>query len=247
MTQLNPSNSSGGWPRPSSRKKAGALPFSRSLREGGAFRGLPASARLVDSVFPVFVRHSGNSAPRSNLNLMPWGLRRYQQTGDVHFITFSCYRRAPLLGGGLACDTFVVTLERVRLWYGFYLTGFVVMPEHVHLLLSEPERGNLAVVLQMLKQNVSQKLNERATTSFWQPRYYDFNVWRESKLTEKLDYMHQNPVQRGLVARQEDCIWSSALHYSTGKECGVEIESHWTARRREQLGSYPVVRRRDVS
>jgi putative transposase len=179
---------------------------------------------------------------------MPWGLRRCQQTDDVHFITFSCYRRAPLLGSEGARDTFVITLEKVRRWYGFYLTGFVVMPEHVHLLLSEPERGNLAVVLQMLKQIVSQKLNERATTSFWQPRYYDFNVWRESKLTEKLDYVHQNPVQRGLVARPEDWKWSSALHYSTGKECAVEIETHWTARRREQLGLYPVVRRRrDVS
>ncbi|MGA8491022.1 MAG: transposase [Terriglobales bacterium] len=198
---------------------------------------------------------------------MPWGLTRYQQTGDIHFITFSCYRRAPLLGSRLARDTFVVTLEKVRRWYGFYLIGFVVMPEHVHLLLSEPERGNLAVVLQMLKQIVSQKLNEReekrgapsfsrslreggalrSHDPFWQPRYYDFNVWRESKLAEKLDYVHQNPVRRGLVARPEDWVWSSALHYSTGKECGVEIESHWTARRREQLGVYPVVRRRDVS
>ena len=178
---------------------------------------------------------------------MPWGLKRYQQTGDVHFITFSCYRRAPLLGSELARDTFVVTMERVRRWYGFYLIGFVVMPEHVHLLLSEPERGNLAVVLQMLKQIVSQKLNERTTTSFWQPRYYDFNVCREQKLTEKLDYMHQNPVQRGLVARPEDWIWSSALHYSTGKECTVEIESHWTARRGERLALYPTVRHRNVS
>jgi len=113
-------------------------------------------------------------------------------------------------------------------------------------LLSEPERSRLAVVLQMLKQIVSQKLNKRATTSFWQPRYYDFNVWRESKLTEKLDYMHQNPVERGLVARPEDWKWSSALHYSTGKECGVEIESQWRARKRKQIGLYPIVRRRDV-
>jgi putative transposase len=198
---------------------------------------------------------------------MPWGLKRYQQTGDVHFITFSCYRRAPLLGSELARDTFVVTLERVRRWYGFYLIGFVVMPEHVHLLLSEPERGNLAVALQMLKQVASQKLNDhgedrgapsfsrsvreggalRSHAPFWQRRYYDFNVFRESKLTEKLDYMHQNPVQRGLVARPEDWKWSSARHYATGEECGVEIESHRTARRREQLGLYPVVRRRDVS
>jgi len=219
----------------------------------------------------MFDRHSGNLAPRSNLDLMPWGLKRYQQTGDLHFITFSCYRRAPLLGSGSARDTFAVTLERVRRWYGFYLTGFVVMPEHVHLLLSEPERGTLAVALQMLKQVVSQTVTDHGKLSprtkagalpfsrsvreggayrghdpFWQPRYYDFNVFRERKLAEKLDYMHQNPVRRGLVACPEDWKWSSALHYSTGKECAVEIESHWTARRREKLGGYPLVRRRGV-
>ena len=177
---------------------------------------------------------------------MPWGLKRYQQTADVHFVTFSCYRRAPLLGSAQARDTVVITLERVRRWYGFYLTGFVVMPEHVHLLLSEPERSNLAVVLQMLKQNVSQELNAHATNPFWQPRYYDFNVYREQKLIEKLDYMHGNPVQRGLVTRPEDWAWSSARHYATGEEGAVEIESRWTARRREQLGVHPVVRRRDV-
>jgi len=56
----------------------------------------------------------------------------------------------------------------------------------VHLLLSEPERANLAVVLQMLKQIVSRKLHARRTNLFWQPRYYDFNVWREPKLKGKL-------------------------------------------------------------
>jgi putative transposase len=175
---------------------------------------------------------------------MPWGLKRYQQTGDVHFITFSCHRRAPLLESAQARDTFVITLEKVRRWYGFYVTGFVVMPEHVHLLLSEPERSNLAVALQMLKQVVSQTLSdhgEPAHTSrhtkpgapsfsrsvreggaskhhdpFWQPRYYDFNIYRQQKLMEKLDYMHLNPVRRGLVAVPEDWTWSSARHYATG-------------------------------
>ena len=217
----------------------------------------------------MFVRHSANSLQESNLVPMPWGLKRYQHTGDIHFITFSCHRRAPLLGSAQARDTFVITLERVRRWYGFYLTGFVVMPEHVHLLMSEPERSNLAVALQMLKQIVSQKVNDHGelsphtkagappssrsvregggTTPFWQPRYYDFNVYREQKLMEKLDYIHRNPVERGLVKRPEDWTWSSARHYATGAECGVEIESRWTARRREQLGACPLVRRRDVS
>jgi putative transposase len=162
---------------------------------------------------------------------MPWGLKRYQQTGDIHFITFSCYHRRPLLSEPQARDTVVITLEKVRRWYGFYVTGFVVMHEHVHLLVSEPERGSLAVVLQTLKQAVSQKLNVRAPTPFWQARYYDFNVFREQKLKEKLDYIHGNPVRRGLVTRPEDWKWSSARHYATGEECGVEIESHWTTRR----------------
>jgi putative transposase len=155
--------------------------------------------------------------------------------------------RAPLLSDPQARDTFVTTLEKVRNWYATYVTGFVVMPEHVHLLLSEPEYGRLSVVLQMLKQIVSRKLNEHATDPFWQPRYYDFNVFREQKLMEKLDYMHRNPVQRGLVTCPEDWTWSSARHYATGEEGAVEIESRWTARRREQLGVYPVVGRRDVS
>jgi hypothetical protein len=60
-------------------------------------------------------------------------------------------------------------------------------------------------------------------------------------------YMHGNPVQRGLVTRPVDWAWSSARHYATGDEGAVEIESRWAARRRERLGAYPVVRRRDVS
>ena len=154
---------------------------------------------------------------------MPWGLKRYQQTGDVHFITFSCYRRAPLLGSPQARDTFVITLEKTRRWYGISVTGFVVVPEHVHLLLSEPERSNLAVALQMLKQIVSQKLNAHATTPFWQPRYYDFNVFTHNKRVEKLKYMHRNPITRQLVTRPEDWTWSTYRHYMLNERTPVLI------------------------
>jgi len=82
---------------------------------------------------------------------VPRGLYRFQQSGDLHFITFSCYRRAPLLGIPEARRTFEQALEQVRRWYGLFIVGYVVMPEHVHLLLTEPERGTLAVALQMLK------------------------------------------------------------------------------------------------
>ena len=175
---------------------------------------------------------------------MPWGLKRYQQTRQLHFITFSCYHRAPFLDTLNARNTFIQSLERTRRWYGFYVVGYVVMPEHVHLLISEPERSSLHVALQMLKQIVSRKLRRKlADHPFWQPRYYDFNVWSERKRMEKLRYIHNNPVKRGLVANPEEWEWSSFRHYITGEEGVVEIESWWTAKRREALGIHPTVRR----
>ena len=195
---------------------------------------------------------------------MPWGLKHYQQTRQLHFVTFSCHHRKPLLADPAARDIFVQILETVRCWYGFWLIGYVVMPEHVHLLLSEPERENLALVLQMLKQMVSRKLRPASEGGpsyreakggmslrdvkpqpFWQARYYDFNVWSEPKRVEKLRYILRNPVKRGLVEHPEDWLWSSFRHYLTGEEEVVEIESHWTATRREKQGIVPSVQRRD--
>jgi putative transposase len=161
---------------------------------------------------------------------------RYQNQRCLHFITFSCYGRMPLLDSRAAKESFERTLERVRIWYGCSIAGYVVMPEHVHLLLSEPERSKLSVTIQMLKQITSQKLRAKHLPRFWQVRYYDFPVWSEAKRIEKLRYMHRNPVKRGLVARPEDWKWSSFVHYATGMEGIVEIESQWTARRRERVG-----------
>ncbi len=110
------------------------------------------------------------------------------------------------------------------------------MPEHVHLLLSEPDEAALATALQALKQSVARRLGLRAPEPFWQARYYDFNVWTEGKRIEKLRYMHRNPVVRGLCARPQDWAWSSFRHHATGVEGAVEIESQWTAQKREAMG-----------
>ena len=172
---------------------------------------------------------------------MPWGLKRFQEARCLHFITFSCHNREPLLGTPEARDVFARMLEQVRRWYGFYVRGYVVMPEHVHLLISEPERARLSTALQMLKQNVAPELRLPEGNPFWQARYYDFNVWSEGKRVEKLRYIHRNPVRRRLVQRPEDWKWSSFLHYATGVDGVVEIESEWTARKRERAGISPTI------
>jgi len=89
---------------------------------------------------------------------MPAGLRRYYGKGHLHFITFSCYRRLPLLKSARARDLFVRELARAREELGFRLVGYVVMPEHVHLLMSEPESGTPSTVLQKLKLRVARKM-----------------------------------------------------------------------------------------
>jgi putative transposase len=164
---------------------------------------------------------------------MTKGLVRYQKCGVFHFLTFSCYRREPLLASSGAFEVFVSELEKVRRWYGFVVAGYVLMPEHVHLLIGEPRRSSLSVALQVLKQNTSRRLKKKQNPRFWQRRYYDFNVWTDRKRIEKLRYMHRNPIARGLVERPEDWKWSSFLHYATGIEGPVEIESEGTARKRE--------------
>lgn len=173
---------------------------------------------------------------------MPWGLKHFQQSGRLHFLSFSCYRRRANFSTPHSRACFESSFERVRQSYGLCVYGYVVMPEHVHLLVNEPERGHLAQVLQSLKQSVARTLALRAADSFWQARYYDFNVWSEHKFVEKLRYIHRNPITRGLVKRPEDWPWSSFRHYLTGTAGTVEIESQWTERHRERLGIVPTVR-----
>jgi putative transposase len=170
-------------------------------------------------------------------------LRRYYGRGDLHFVTFSCYRRRPLLGTPRARDRFVAILNEVRSRFGFRLIGYVVMPEHVHLLISEPKTANPSKALQVLKQKVSSGLHSKPTKSsserrsfelddsgtvglhFWQRRFYDFNVWSSDKVREKLEYMHANPMKRELVEHPKDWPWSSWSHYENGVEGLIAIDS----------------------
>ena len=161
---------------------------------------------------------------------MARGLVRYQQTGEMHFITFSCYHRFPHLGTAAARNLFERSLEVMRMRYDFVVCGYVAMPEHVHLLVNEPRKAILAKAIQALKLSVSVQSRDRP---FWQRLYYDFNVHNELKRVEKLRYMHRNPVKRGLVEKPEDWPWSSFRHYATGSVGAVEIESFWTGARRD--------------
>jgi putative transposase len=144
------------------------------------------------------------------------GLERFYGKHDLHFITCSCYRRQPQLNTRARRDLLARVLEQARRRYRFVVVGYVLMPEHVHLLITEPEVGDPSVVMKVIKERFTKLLrrDHDQRTPVWQKRFYDFNVWTTAKRVEKLRYMHRNPVKRGLVATPEDWHWSSFRAYA---------------------------------
>ena len=184
---------------------------------------------------------------------MPAGLRRFQHSGQSHFLTFSCYHRRPYFSSPKIYDLFVQCLENMRRKFSMCVYGYVVMPEHVHLLVNEPPQGMLADAIHYLKLSFTKRLHgggwaaptprlapknganlgHQISRSFWGKRYYDRNVREAREFTIKLRYLHRNPVKRGLVDEPGDWEWSSFRHYALREVGVVEIESEWTARDRE--------------
>jgi len=167
-------------------------------------------------------------------------LHRYYGAGYLHFITTSCCQRRALLGSRKNRDLFLKVLEEVRRRYRFVVVGYVVMPEHVHLLLGEPERGDPLVILQALKQGFARRLLRQLrlrpdtrqgqlwdasleSGHIWQRRFYDFVVFSEKKRVEKLRYMHSNPVKRGLVLEPEQRPRSSYRYYADAERGLVHV------------------------
>ena len=184
---------------------------------------------------------------------MPWSLRRYYNTGGLHFITCSCYNRAPLLNPPDRRDLLLAAIEQMRNHYQFAVVGYVIMPEHFHLLISEPLIENQSTAMQAIKLSFARKLQAQKNPAYsrrvphfsrplrevgtwtlnppnhiWMRRFYDFNVWSQHKESEKIHYMHQNAVTRGLVKKPEDWPWSSFRFYASGEQGPVKIND-WSA------------------
>jgi putative transposase len=176
--------------------------------------------------------------------LVPSGLHRTYGVHHLHFITCSCYRRSPLFGSARSRDRFLAILEQTRQRYRFVVVGYVVMPEHIHLLVTEPEIGTPSTVMQVLKQRTARALLPKKKRSvsrqrdlfkdaeprraFWQARFYDFNVRTTKKRVEKLRYIHRNPVKRGLVDSPEQWRWSSYRFYLLEEAGAVRVNEGWT-------------------
>ena len=152
---------------------------------------------------------------------MPSGLTRYYGGHDLHFITFSCYHRQPFLNTVTSRDMFVETLEETRQRYSFLILGYVFMSNHIHLLITEPEKTPLSTTIQVLKQRFSRTRLEQFV---WEPRYHDFNVFTESKKIEKLPYMHPIP-SKPLIKEPHQWPWCRA--YADNEPHPIQITTDY--------------------
>ena len=165
----------------------------------------------------------------------------YSDGNHLDFITASTYRRVRLFDSPRFRSRFIETLDALRHEHDFRLVGYVLMPEHFHLLIWPSKAHNPSRIIGSLKQRTARHIieslkrceepwcrrvldkivlpetvHDQSTYRVWQRSFYDFNVWSESKRLEKLEYMHGNPVKRGLAANPGDWPWSSWRFYHLG-------------------------------
>lgn len=165
--------------------------------------------------------------------------------GDAHELTFSCYRRFPLLGSNSAKRLFLDCVEAARSRCSFEVWAYVIMPEHVHLLVwPSNENTQISDILKQIKQPFAQKLltqKKKAGMAMdflrvgggyrvWQAGGgYDRNLYSPKVIWSAIEYLHQNPVRRGLAASAADWPWSSARFYEGCEdvETGVDACDVW--------------------
>jgi putative transposase len=171
--------------------------------------------------------------------------KRIDEPGQARELTFSCYKRYEFLGRDRTRQWFVDELAEARKTFPFDLWAYVIMPEHVHLLIYPREASAKAgIVAGRIKESVARKAikyleenapewlerisvkeGSRLRRRFWQPGGgYDRNVVELSTVEQMINYIHMNPVRRGLVSRPEEWFWSSAGWYAGVQPVPIEMD-----------------------
>ena len=160
-------------------------------------------------------------------------LHHFDRLGTARFVTFGCFRRRHLLADAAACEIVLTELARLRDHRNVRVLGYVIMPDHVHLILHPPDDIRLGTAIGVFKTRTAHRILElwndgrrqsriprrdNGEAAVWQRRCYDHNCRTDEIVIEKLKYCHDNPVKRGLVDRAEDWPWSSCRWYLGHRE-----------------------------
>ncbi len=179
---------------------------------------------------------------------------RFNEASYAHFVTTKTFRNKPVFNDSKCCEILITDIDFYRNKLGFKLIGYVIMPDHLHLILwwdveqypeltvSKVMHGIKGLSAQNLSRyllgsrGVSASTDSQGTKAFatpgkkrvlkiWQPSFYDFNIYSAEKFFEKLNYIHWNPVRAGLCEKPEDWQSSSYHFYEYGEKGKIRIDT----------------------
>jgi putative transposase len=166
------------------------------------------------------------------------GLRHYDNLGTARFLTFSCFRKRPVFSSDAACSVFLRRLSELRSCSRVKILGYVVMPDHVHLVLYPPDGLRLGLAIGQVKSLAAREILAfggpplavgRASSAeihkIWERRCYDHNCRTPETVREKIAYCHNNPVRRGLVSEPGEWEYSSFRWYAGEREVPLGIDA----------------------
>ena len=160
-------------------------------------------------------------------------LKHFDNDPTIRFITFSCCRRQPYLNLINAREILIDQIDSARNKNFFKLLGYVIMPEHVHLVIYPLPNTRVGYLIGGIKSHMAKKYFISANIGsgdiprvFWQKRCYDHNCRTVSSVREKINYCHDNPVKRGLVDSPGDWRWSSYNWYCGKRDVPLWIDSY---------------------
>lgn len=169
-------------------------------------------------------------------------LKHYDNLGTARFITFSCYKGVRLFTDIYFIRIFLDELNKIRNQTKIKIYGYVIMPEHVHLVIYPSESIKIGPLIGKLKALSSKRIidflkksnnlileklqnpNSRGGYSCWKYRCYDHNCRSNEAIVEKINYCHKNPVNGGLVDSSDKWEWSSFNWYQGRTDVPLEID-----------------------
>lgn len=177
------------------------------------------------------------------------GLPRFHIAGHTYYITTVVYNRLPIFTRSSFVIPLLDSLNFYRYKQSFKILGYVVMPDHMHLMIWPYDKATPSDIMRDYKEFTSKRIvrqaevegaeawltafrtageeTRRANSKVWQDSYWDVNVYSEHVLRQKLTYIHRNPVRAGLVEKPEAYPYSSYRNYEYGEEWLIEVDQEW--------------------
>lgn len=146
-------------------------------------------------------------------------IKRHFETGYLYFVTTVVQERRPIFLNDKLCKIFLVSLEYFKLILDYKIYAYCIMPDHIHLLLQPCGKYELSYIMQMIKGSFARKVNKMkaSTGKLWQKRYYDEIIRNDTMLIRKIEYIHNNPLRKGLANSLEEYRYSSYQFYFNNK------------------------------